>query len=45
MKDCPCKDCEVRKYFARAFDMHWHDGADCPYECPYYDEWRATDGE
>ena len=37
---CPCNGCEVKKYFARAWDLHWHDGDDCPYECPEYDEWK-----
>lgn len=41
---CPCIGCEIRKHFARAFDCHWHDGEDCPYECPKYDEWKERVG-
>ena len=40
MKECPCIGCEIKKHFARAWDLHWHDGEDCPYECPKYDEWK-----
>lgn len=29
-----CKDCELRKYYAKAFDMHF-DEKDCPCNCPY----------
>lgn len=36
----PCAECEIRKYYARVFDCHWHDGVDCPFECPYWDEWK-----
>ena len=39
---CPCSDCELRKDFARVFDMHWHDGEDCPYECPPYRDWKEV---
>lgn len=27
-----CKDCELRKYYARVFDMHF-DYMDCPFKC------------
>ena len=27
-----CKDCPRRKYYAKAFDMHFW-GEDCPYVC------------
>lgn len=37
---CPCNGCEVKKYFARAWGLHWHDGEDCPYECPPYRDWK-----
>ena len=43
---CPCVGCEIKKHFARAFDLHWHDGEDCPYGCAEWDEWnrRADNG-
>ena len=28
-----CENCVTRKYYARAFDMHWLGKDDCPYEC------------
>jgi len=37
----PCENCETRKVYAIRFDAHWHDGADCPFECPQWDEWKA----
>ena len=33
-----CENCEIRKYFARAFDMHWLGEDDCPYECEVKDK-------
>ena len=33
-----CNNCRLRKESAKAFDIHWHDEADCPYEkCPVPD--------
>ena len=29
-----CETCEIRKYYARAFDIHF-DYMDCPCECPF----------
>ena len=29
-----CKDCEIRKYYAKMFDIHFDD-KDCPCKCPY----------
>ena len=29
-----CKDCELRKYYAKAFDIHF-DEKDCICKCPY----------
>lgn len=37
---CPCNGCEIRKAYAKAWDLHWMDGDDCPYVCPKYDEWK-----
>lgn len=37
----PCENCKYKKSFARAWDLHWHDGEDCPIECPQWDEWKA----
>ena len=28
-----CKNCPIRKSYARSFDMHF-DWIDCPYDCP-----------
>lgn len=28
-----CKDCELRKYYAKAFDIHF-DKKDCGLKCP-----------
>lgn len=42
MTDCPCDTCITRQYYARAFDMHFY-GADCPYECELYDEWKSKE--
>ena len=41
-EDCPeyipdCDNCEVRKGYAKTFDMHF-DKSDCPVECPYEKE-------
>lgn len=40
---CPCKNCNLKKLFARVWDLHWHDGEDCPYECQQWDEWKARE--
>lgn len=33
-----CENCRLRKESAIAFDIHWHDEVDCPYEkCPVPD--------
>lgn len=29
-----CKDCPIRKYYAKAFDIHF-DEKDCICKCPY----------
>ena len=31
-----CEFCEVRKFVARVFDLHWLGSDDCPYkyDCP-----------
>ena len=42
---CPCIGCEIRKVYAIRFDAHWHDGVDCPFECPAYNEWKKEDGQ
>ena len=33
-----CDNCEVRKAFAKALDMHWLGQDDCPLDC---DVWNA----
>ncbi len=43
MTDYPCDTCNTRQYYARAFDIHFC-GADCPYECELYDEWKKEQG-
>ena len=32
-----CEFCELRKFVAKVFDLHWLDRVDCPYkyDCPY----------
>ena len=30
-----CDNCELRKWYAKKFDLHWLDEYDCPYECPF----------
>ena len=33
-----CENCRLRKESAKAFDIHWHGEADCPYaHCPVPD--------
>lgn len=44
LKPCPCKTCQLRQYFAHAFDMHFW-GEDCPYQCDAYDNWNHRAGE
>lgn len=39
MRECPCQKCEVRKMYAKRFDMHIY-GDDCPYVCPKFDKWQ-----
>ena len=41
---CPCIGCELRKYYVRVFDLHWHDGEDCPYGCREWDKWKERAG-
>lgn len=37
----PCEDCETRKVYFMRLDAHWHNGDDCPFECPKWKEWKA----
>ena len=39
MTECPCENCEERKLYAAQLDLHFY-GADCPYDCPEYAEWK-----
>lgn len=40
LKQHPCENCDLRKGFAKAFDMHfWGEG--CPYKCDEYDDWKC----
>lgn len=34
----PCENCDIRKDYARRFDLHWHGEDDCPYVCPFVKE-------
>lgn len=39
MADHPCWNCEIRKYYARRFDLHiWAE--DCPYVCERLEKWK-----
>lgn len=42
--DYPCKDCSIRKDYAKLFDAHI-DGDDCPYECEKYNEYIKSKDE
>ena len=43
MAESKCDKCEIRAFYAKAFDMHWLGEADCPYVCEEEeDEDRAT---
>ena len=33
-----CEDCEIKKFYAKAFDIHWLDEYDCPCICGYTQE-------
>ena len=35
----PCKNCMERKFYAKAFDMHFS-GEDCPYICEEYERYK-----
>lgn len=37
-----CATCKIRKFYARAFDMHWLGKDDCPYECNEKEEENET---
>ena len=40
-----CRDCDKRKYYARAFDIHF-DWLDCFYDCENdYEHWKAQQEE
>lgn len=39
MTECPCEKCDTRKTIAYLTDCHFY-GADCPYECKEYEEWK-----
>ena len=34
----PCAECEVRKTYAKLFDVHFF-GEDCPQRCEEYEAW------
>lgn len=40
-----CDTCEIKKSYARAFDMHWLGKDDCPYECQYEHEEKMEGGK
>lgn len=33
-----CDNCELRKWYAKKFDLHWLGEDDCPYECDKEDD-------
>lgn len=37
----PCKNCHIRKMYAKTFDAHFW-GEDCPYECEKYERWKEV---
>ena len=37
--ESPCKNCMERKFYAKAFDMHFS-GEDCPYVCEEYERYK-----
>ena len=44
LKQDPCENCDLRKGFAIAFDMHfWGEG--CLYKYDEYDDWKCRTGE
>lgn len=42
--ECPCDKCDIRKWYARTFDMHIY-GEDCFFECEEYDEYKRLENE
>ena len=40
----PCQDCPTRKWYARAFDIHFS-GEDCFYICEEYENWKKEQEE
>ena len=42
--ECPCAKCDLRKWYARKFDMHIY-GEDCFFECEEYDEYKRLKNE
>lgn len=38
-----CDDCNIRQFYAKAFDLHWFDEEDCPYECECKEEDETND--
>ena len=39
----PCGGCYLREGYAARYGTSWHDGEDCPYECPPYRDWKEVD--
>lgn len=37
-----CKNCEIRKYYAVAFDIHFSK-EDCPYDCESEEQKKKND--
>ena len=35
----PCRDCEIRRWYARRFDIHFS-GEDCFWVCDKYETWK-----
>lgn len=40
----PCEECQVRKMYARSFDMHFA-GEDCWFQCEEYEHWKVFQAE
>jgi len=43
-KKKPCTKCQIRKWYAKKFDLHFS-GEDCPYVCEPYETWKAEQKE
>ncbi len=44
MMDDPCKNCKVRKWYAKRMGIHFW-GEECFYECDEYEKYKKEKGE